>query len=276
MENKKDDLIKNYYRELAEKGGDSPYTTAPDEIMRAKEVELIIKFFSMLKKVEKNKNLKVLDLGCGNGHTLSLLSESEPQNTYSGLDFSEELISIAKDRKLSSCEFMQGDARSMEHFKDNSFDVIYTERTLINILDWEEQKSALNEISRILKPEGYCFMIEGFTDGWINNNKARRECGLPELKSSFHNKYFEKEKFFEHINGIFAVLDPSQLGVEWQEAFPFNFLSSHYFIARVLHALVTKGGDISNTEFVKFFSFLPPVGNYSPIQLYILKNKKNI
>jgi ubiquinone/menaquinone biosynthesis C-methylase UbiE len=272
MKNKNDELIKIYYRELAKQKGASPYTTAPDEIMRAKEVELILSFFSMLKTIEKDRNSKVLDLGCGNGYTLSLLSKSEPKNIYLGLDFSKELISIAKDRKLPYCEFVQGDARCIP-FESSSFDVVYTERTLINILNWEEQKLALHEIGRILKPDGYYLMIEGFTDGWINNNKARRECGLPELKVSFHNKYFEKKRFFQSISDIFAVFEPTQIGVEWKRLFPTNFLSSHYFIARVLHALITKGENIPNTEFVKFFSFLPPIGNYSPIQVYILKRK---
>lgn len=274
MKNKKDELIKKYYKELAKQKGASPYTTSPDEIMRTKEVELILDFFSMLKTIEKNKNLKVLDLGCGNGYTLSLLSKSEPQNIYFGLDFSEELISIAKDRKLPNCECVQGDARRVP-FESSSLDAVYTERTLINILDWEEQQLALHEIGRVLKPGGYYLMIEGFTDGWINNNKARKECGLPELKVSFHNKYFEKKRFFQNIKDIFTVLEPSQLGVGWEGLFPTNFLSSHYFISRVLHALITKGEHIPNTEFVKFFSFLPPVGNYSPIQLYILKRKEN-
>lgn len=275
MKNKNDELVRKHYRERAKQKGASPYTTTPDEIMRTEEVELILNFFSMLKTIEKDKNLKVLDLGCGNGHTLSVLSKYEPKNIYMGLDFSEELIAIAKDRKLPHCEFMQGDARSIPS-ESNSFDAVYTERTLINILDWEEQKFALREISRILKPCGYYLMIEGFTDGLINNNKARKECGLPELKAAFHNKYFEKESFFQSISDIFTVLEPTQLGADWEGLFPTNFLSSHYFIARVLHALVTKGENIPNTEFVKFFSFLPPIGNYSPIQVYILKRKENV
>lgn len=34
---------------------------------------------------------------------------------------------------------------------------------------------------------------------------------------------------------------------------------------------MTKGDWVQNTEFVKFFSFLPPIGNYAPIKAYILQ-----
>jgi len=270
MENGKDEIIKKYYKDLADQNGISPFTTSPDEIMRKKEIELIRKFFLMI----KGNGLRVLDLGCGNGYTISFLRETSHENAYFGLDFSEELIDIAKKRQLSGCEFLEGDARRLP-YNENFFDVVFTERTLINILDWEGQKTALKEIQKVLKPGGYYFMMEGFSDGWENNNKARKECGLPELKVSFHNKYFEKVAFLEFIKDMFAVVEPIEFGVQWEKSFPQNFLSSHYFIARVLHALVTKGGDLMNTEFVNFFSFLPPIGNYSPIQLYILKNKKN-
>lgn len=117
-------------------------------------------------------------------------------------------------------------------------------------------------------------MIECFTDGLLNNNKARKECGLSELKEAYHNKYFDKDLFLQAISKIFTVVEPAQFSrKENGYVFHHNFLSSHYFIARVLHPLVTKGESVKNTEFVKFFSSLPPVGNYSPIQAYILKKQ---
>jgi hypothetical protein len=42
----------------------------------------------------------------------------------------------------------------------------------------------------------------------------------------------------------------------------------------VLHPLLTKGEWIRNTEFVSFFSFLPPIGNYAPVQSLVFKKRK--
>jgi len=258
-------IVKKHYKEQAEEWGDLASSTMQDEIIRKKETELILSFL----KIFKRKNLKIADIGCGNGYTLDILSRQFPQNNYWGVEFTKELLIIAKNRKLSNCKFIKGDVRSL-NFDENFFDIVYTQRCLINILDWKEQKRALSEIQRILKPNGCYLMIECFTDGLLNNNKARKECGLTELKEVPHNKYFDKKLLFQAMEGKFSIMDPNQFDSDLP---PFNFLSSHYFIARVLHALVTKGGQIKNTEFVKFFSCLPPIGNYSPLQGYILKKR---
>ncbi len=273
MANNNDELIRKHYEQQAHKHGESSESTMEDHIVRTKEVELILSFIAVVTKTRQNQPLRILDLGCGNGYAINALAQMYPQHHYVGVDFSQDLLAIARNRNVSNCRFILGDGRSLE-FEDNYFDVVYTERCLINILEWEEQKTALREIQRILKPESYYLMIESFNDGLANNNKARLECGLPELHEAYHNRYFDKDVFLEFISSIFAIktiqdVDPSTNG----DIFLTNFLSSHYFIARVLHPLVTKTEWMRNTEFVKFFSFLPPVGNYSAIQSYILQKK---
>ncbi len=261
MATEKDAIVREHYKGVAEKYGASAQSTMEDEVIRNKEIEQILAFVDL---VGKEQSLRIVDLGCGNGYTLGVLTSARPGNKYRGLDASEELLKIARDRQLPNCEFLHSDARHLT-LDDNSIDAIYTERCLINILDWKQQLDAFREIHRVLIPGGHYLMIECFTDGLQNNNKAREECGLDSLKEAYHNKYFEKERLFEAIDDLFTIVEPSTLAS--------NFLSSHYFIARVLHPLVTKGTAIKNTEFVKFFSMLPPFGNYSPIQSYILRKR---
>ena len=159
-------------------------------------------------------------------------------------------------------------------FEDESFDIVYTERCLINLLNWEDQQKALQEIGRILKKGGFYFMVESFTDGFDNLNKARGELGLDNIPVAHHNLYFNKQSFREFIGPVFTIADPSSLGNADHPKLASNFLSSHYFTARVLHPLLTKGDpNLKNTEFVKFFSFLPPSGEYAPIQAFILQKK---
>ena len=103
-----------------------------------------------------------------------MVRRAHPGNHYCGLDFSEELLAVARARELSGCDLRLGDARTLP-YEAGSFDVVYSERCLINILDWDGQRKALNEIGRVLRPGGYYLMIECFTDGLENNNRARRE-----------------------------------------------------------------------------------------------------
>jgi ubiquinone/menaquinone biosynthesis C-methylase UbiE len=270
--NSRDRIIKEHYKQESRSLDSFNQSTMKDEVVLTKEVEFILNFIDALPLESKGKNAKVLDLGCGNGYTLNIVARSHPQIDVFGLDLVDELISISKIIMLENCKVIQGDARKL-CFQDNYFDVIYTQRCLINILDLEEQKLALREIHRTLKADGYYLMIECFSDGLTNYNAARKECGLDEIKEAYHNKYFEKDLFMKAIEGLFSIVDPKDIDPNKGDCmFPSNFLSSHYFISRVLHALVTKDVPfIRNSEFVKFFSFLPPQGNYSPIQAYILR-----
>lgn len=264
-----DELVQSHYISQAEKHGASPYSTMEDETVRQKEIELLRHVVCLLAGSSK---LKILDLGCGNGFALSELTSSLPQHQYWGMDFSEALLVIAKERNLPRCELSLGDARSLS-FDTDMFDVVYTERCLINVLDWDEQKRALREISRVLKPGGHYLMIESFTDGLSNNNKARTQCGLPAIEPAHHNNYFDKDAFLEFIAELFTIVDAVELSPGHSDiCIAPNFLSSYYFVSRVFYPLITKVDWVRNSEFAKFFSFLPPNGNYSPLQAYILRN----
>jgi ubiquinone/menaquinone biosynthesis C-methylase UbiE len=271
MTKNNDDLIRKHYRAQAKEYGSSSSSTMAERVVREKEVALISKFVEIVRMRTSRNDLKILDIGCGNGYTLEVLQRENSSCSFYGLEFTDELLAIARDRNITGCVIDPGDIRATD-YPDSFFDVIYSERCLINILDYEEQKQSLSEIARILKPSGYYLMIECFTDGLGNNNKARREMGLHEIEPAYHNKYFDKERLISDIRDILEVADLSDPDLEdGSQMIPSNFLSSHFFVARILQPLLTKGDWVRNSEFVKFFSFLPPIGNYAPIQAFVLK-----
>jgi ubiquinone/menaquinone biosynthesis C-methylase UbiE len=261
-----DQLVKEHYRKVAGEHGASSRSSMEDDVVREKEIEWIRNTLRTL-QVRQQSALNVLDLGCGNGFVLQVLADHYPSCRFWGVDFSEDLLAIARARNLLDINLSRGDARDLV-FADASFDFVYTERCLINILDAKEQIEALHEIARVLKRGGHYLMIECFTDGLEDNNKARADCGLPAIKEAYHNKYFEKAAFLNEINGLFT---PAELSELERSSFQFhsNFLSSYYFVSRVLYPSITKGNVVRNSEVAKFFSFLPPMGNYSPIQAFL-------
>ncbi|HWC52612.1 MAG TPA: methyltransferase domain-containing protein [Chitinophagaceae bacterium] len=266
-----DQIIKDHYKVQAGKHKDSATSTMEDLTTRSKEVTLIRNFFRS-PVIKKNCN-NILEIGCGNGYTLSHMTAEFPNYSYLGLDFSEDLLKIANDRNLHGVKFEQGDVRKLR-FDTDSFDVVFTERCIINLLTWEEQQQGINEMHRVLKKGGYLLFIESFSDGYNNLNIARNQMGLDSIPMPHHNLYFEREPFEAFISEKFNILEAKDLNAD--DAYPIhrNFLSSHYFVARVIHPLLTKGDPtMRNTEFVKFFSFLTPSGCYSPIEAYILQKK---
>ena len=266
-----DKIIKDHYKVQAGKHKDSATSTMEDLTTRQKEVTLIQNFFH-LPAIKKNcKN--ILEIGCGNGYTLSHLTAEFSNYSFHGLDFSEDLLDIAKSRNLPGVDFQQGDVRKLR-FDGESFDVVFTERCIINLLSWKEQQQGLNEMHRVLKKGGYLLFIESFSDGYENLNIARNQMGLDSIPMPHHNLYFERAPFETFVSKKFNILESKDLGADAAYPIHRNFLSSHYFVARVLHPLLTKGDPtMKNTEFVKFFSFLTPSGCYSPIEAYILQKK---
>ena len=247
--------MRKHYRQEARKHGLSSQSTMEDTIVRDREIELI-------QSAIRNSDSRVLDVGCGNGYALSVLSGKFPTMTFWGVDSSKDMLQLANSRGLRNCSFAHGDVRQLDFPKDY-FDFEFSERCLINLADWKEQQHAIDAITHVLKTKGRFLLIECFTDGLTNLNRARVECGLPALKALPWNRYLDKQEFLRYIKNFNQL--PSQT----------NFLSSHYFISRVLHPLVTKRKKlIRNAEFVRFFLYLPPIGNYSQLQAFLLEKIK--
>ncbi len=125
------------------------------------------------KHVKPSRGRKVLDIGCGPGHSTALLQQAG----YSpvGVDLSAEMIEKAKTRdNTGKLPFMQADVMQLP-FETGQFDAV----TVINVLEWTASPlKALTEIRRILKPEGKgLFGILGPTAGPRQNsfNRLRGE-----------------------------------------------------------------------------------------------------
>ncbi len=92
---------------------------------------------------------KVLDIGCGNGRLLKILHKNI---NYFGIDFSENLIKIAK-QKYPQFNFLVADALNLP-FKDNFFDKVISIAVLHHIPSKKFRLLFLKEAKRVLKNEG--------------------------------------------------------------------------------------------------------------------------
>ncbi|WP_066175687.1 class I SAM-dependent methyltransferase [Bacillus marinisedimentorum] len=119
--------------------------------------------------VKPSGETNVLDIGCGPGHSTTLLQQAG----YSpvGIDLSAEMIEKAKNRDNGdNLTFLQADVMQLP-FKSGEFDAV----TVINVLEWTASPlKALAEIRRVLKPGGTgLFGILGPTAGPRQNSFNR-------------------------------------------------------------------------------------------------------
>jgi ubiquinone/menaquinone biosynthesis C-methylase UbiE len=256
-------FIKDFWEDQAEKHKDSHCASWGDNWMIDLETDLISQHIK--------DNQQVLDVGCANGYSAFKQVEKNPKIKIVGVDFADKMIKYAQEAKEKRCknkpiEFSVGDILDLK-FLDNSFDVAYTTRVLINLPNWEEQKRGIKELLRVVKPGGKVILLEAFWEPLILLNSLRALKNLPPLEVHDFNRYLSFDK-------IDAFLKKEAVNFERKD-----FSSIYYFGSRFLRDLVTdaeKYEGFSNPinkifyEIEKEFSG----GGFGIQQAYILEVKK--
>ena len=101
------------------------------------------------------KGLKVLDLGCGIGHTDSFLSDAF--NMLYGVDIAEQAVERAKALN-PTVDYSVYDGLNLP-YDDNSFDIVFT-ICVMHHLQLGERNNFISEIKRILKNCGIIIVFE--------------------------------------------------------------------------------------------------------------------
>jgi ubiquinone/menaquinone biosynthesis C-methylase UbiE len=106
----------------------------------------------------------ILNLGCGNGNDDALFAKAG--HTIIATDFSEVAIkkNIKRFKNYPKLHFTLLDITETFPFNDNKFDIVYARLSLHYFADTTTRK-IINEIARVLKPNGYlCFVCKSTND----------------------------------------------------------------------------------------------------------------
>lgn len=217
--------VKDFWDERAIREGiSSGQVTHKDIWQRWLEIEMISSYL--------HKNDRVLDVGCGNGHSTRILSRFCKE--IIGIDYSEAMINRAREesrkkRKTSLKHpiFFQCDALDLNPSLFGTFDVVISERCLINLSSFEKQKKAIANIASVLKPKGKFIFIEGSADGRKVLNKFRKMVGLSAMPRVWHNIDFKETETVRYLKNFFMMDEYKHFGV-------------YDFISRVVHPLLVS------------------------------------
>lgn len=243
------DDIQKLYAEQAALHGTSGTSTIQDMRTRVLEVKALLPHL--------RPAMSVLEVGCGNGYTTTQVLAAFPDIRIKAFDFTPAMIDNAKkldpDNRVG---FFVGDVLKLDDTQ--AYDLVFSQRCIQNLVSWDDQKVALANIVRALKPGGAYIMQEGFSTGLNNLNEARDELGLEPIPESWHNHFFDEAATIEWMQSLGCVCTQ-------QDA----FLSGYYFGSRVLlPALMPKGTKVkSSSRLNDYFAALPPAGDFCPMKL---------
>ena len=137
--------------------------------------------YEIKKQLPQDKNLRILDVGCGAGFFSVLLAKEGYQVT--GVDLTPDMVENARTlaaEEKTDCEFLVMDAENLR-FADESFDVVISRNLTWTLPD---VKSAYREWVRVLKKGGTLlnfdanYGLSDFTDLCeLPDNHAHQEIG---------------------------------------------------------------------------------------------------
>jgi ubiquinone/menaquinone biosynthesis C-methylase UbiE len=130
-------------------------------------------------KKHVNKNGNILDFGCGYGRTLNELYDNGYKNS-TGIDFSEKMIERGKS--LYPHLMFEVMESSNIKYSENTFDAVILLAVLTCIITNEEQMKLLNEIKKVLKPNGILYIND-----FLLNTDKRNIKRYEEYKTKYEN-----------------------------------------------------------------------------------------
>ena len=195
---------KDYWNLRAKKNKQTIKSTTNFNLIKEFEISILKYLFE---KYLKKKSLKILELGCGNGVNLKSLKTIFPKFEFYGIDYSKEMIKHAK-KNNNNINFIEADITKTNIYNElPKFDVIFTNRCLINLKSENKINLAISKSEYLLKKGGYFIFLENFINGHKNQNKLRKVLKLRYRKIAKFNKFLDERSFLNFLKKYFKILE---------------------------------------------------------------------
>jgi SAM-dependent methyltransferase len=116
-----------------------------------------------------NRGIRVLDIGCGTGHSTNVMAQAYPSSHFAGYDFRDTTLdegrSEAKSRGLSNVRFVRRDLADMNEV--DAYDLI----SAFNVVhDQVKPSLVLKNVAQALKPGGTFLMVDIKASSRVHEN----------------------------------------------------------------------------------------------------------
>lgn len=158
-------------------------------------------------------NAKILDAGCGEGEG-TLVYSAIPGVVVHAVDFSQTRLDKAAKtlQGRSNVRLQQVDFLAPYVLADD-YDIVISQRFVINLMEWSLQQKVLLALMAMLKPGGRLLMLEGSKQGMDSLNEFRAAFGLNPIPVKWHNLFFDDEVLIRFMQqNAYNLLEEDGLG----------------------------------------------------------------
>lgn len=151
---------------------------------------------------------RVLDIACGEGYGSRLMADVA--ESVVGIDISEETITYAASKYIrSNLAFYSGSAAAIPLEGHALFDVVVSFET-IEHLDQDSQHKFMQEVKRLLRPDGVFF---------VSTPNKLLYSDIPNYRNEFHIKEFYPQEFVTFLKPAF-----DHVHVVGQKVYPISYI----------------------------------------------------
>ena len=233
--------VYGFWNERAQEFGSDQRATLAETYLRDIEIR------AMLAHLHRLNPRNVLDVGCGNGYSTKIYARALPGTQFVGVDFSEGMLSYAEVDRPPNCNFALGDLTDPATLPTATFDVVYTQRCIQNLPDYETQCAAIQDLLSRRTPGGTLILNECSRSGVEQLNRWRRHLGRKPIENiePWHNCFLIDAKLRDDFHAEIECIS-----------------STYMFLAKVIHPRLSRLAA----------QYLPAVGQFGYDRFYVIRN----
>lgn len=196
------DEIKEYWEQSALKYGTNIKATSQSSTFKELEINTL---YQSIRSISDNSfcldNKSILEVGCGNGINCNALSNLLSYYSFTGIDYSLNMIEAAKElNKKNKNKFYIGDILDLDSNENlfPTYDIVFTDRCLINLNSTHLQTKALNQLINKVSDNGHLILIENTIQQFEKQNELRVFFGLKKRTAREHNLFIDEDAIILH------------------------------------------------------------------------------
>lgn len=207
------------------------------------------------------KEGEVLDAGTGPGHKAAFiqktLREKGDERRVVGIDFAEKMIEEARELH-PEVEFQVADLRDLHQFKDHQFAGIVLDSVLHNQTSPDDVNQIVEELRRILRPDGILFIKSRAEQGDRSRNDSQTwiGAGATEEEAEIYQRRPETPLSAGKLRALLNEHGFHVISLDETKPRPsYNIKQAYAFAAPIkmnIFALIDKAKDIPASIFVNY------------------------